>query len=204
MLMKALQIILYSVYCCVQGVDSVVKDGLSICLSHHMYHCMHASKMVDPSSSRVHPACVYRWWSVVSLFLLFNAGTTQCLSFVCHGRPSSCCWVPCHQDGGAPLWLWWCWIHSLALGSPSGSVVLGEVPCEILRIWSKRKGQGWPIFVYARISSASIECFSLCHFIPLSYFNNVLWGFLIFPVSSIGIVNLNSYLLAHSLACCAC
>ena len=41
--------------------------------------------------------------TVVSLFLLFNAGRTQCLSLVCCGRPSCCHSAPCPQDGGPPL-----------------------------------------------------------------------------------------------------
>ena len=53
--------------------------------------CIYASIIVAPSSSRVHPTCVHRWWSVVILFLLFNAGRTQFLSLVCHGRPSCGC-----------------------------------------------------------------------------------------------------------------
>ena len=92
-----------------------------------------------------HPACmcVHMWWSVVSLFLLFNAGRTQCLSLVCWGWPPCCCSAPCSQDGGPPLWYWWSWIHSLALGIPFWSFLHGGVPHEILWIWCEGNGQGW-------------------------------------------------------------
>ena len=91
-------------------------------------------------------ACMHRWWSVVSLFLLFNAGWTQRLSLVCCWWPSCCYKVPFPQDEGPPLWLWWRWIHSLALGSPKGPVVHSRVPREILWIWCENKGQGWGVY----------------------------------------------------------
>ena len=87
---------------------------------------------------------MHKWWSVVSLFPLFNAERTQFLSSVCYGWPPCCRWIPCPKNGGPPFWLWWCWIHSLALGSPSRTVVHGGVPREILWIWCEGSWQGWP------------------------------------------------------------
>ena len=78
------------------------------------------------------------------LILLFIAERTKCLSLVCHKRPYCHCQVPCPQNGGPPLWLWWWRSHSLAPCSLLWPVVHGEVPREILWIWSEGHWQGWP------------------------------------------------------------
>ena len=75
---------------------------------------------------------------------MFNAGRNQCLSLVCSLWPSCHRWIPCFKNGGPPLWFRWCWIHSLALGSPWGPAVHGGVPREILWIWCEGSWQGWP------------------------------------------------------------
>ena len=75
---------------------------------------------------------------------LFNAGRVQWIWFVCSWWPSCRRWIPRPQNGGPPLWLCWCWIHSLALGSPRGQAVHGGVPREILWIWCEGSWQGWP------------------------------------------------------------
>ena len=98
---------------------------------------------LTPISSIYFCVTLHRWRPVVSLFLFFNLGRTQCLSLVCCMRPSWGCWVPCPQDGGPPLWLWWWWEHSLAHGSQFWAVVCGEVPREILWIWCDGRWQGW-------------------------------------------------------------
>ena len=96
------------------------------------------------------PACLHRWFCY-ELVLLLNAGWVQCLSLVCCWRPSCCCRIPWPQDGGPPLWLWCCWIHSLALGSSRRSIVHGGVPCAILWIWCESKRQGWYMFVWVKL-----------------------------------------------------
>ena len=83
------------------------------------------------------------------LVLSFYAERTKCLSLVCCWRPSCCHWVPCPQDGGPSLWLWWWRSHSLALCSLFWSVVHGGVPREILWIWCEGHWQGWPALLTA-------------------------------------------------------
>ena len=151
---------------------------------------------------RLH-ACVHRWWSVESMFLLFDVGRAQCLWCLCCWWPSCCCWVPCPQNGGPPLWLWWWWIHSLALGSPRGPVLHGGVPREILRIWSESKGQGWPIWyicvystLYAFVYSKCFERVSSSVSFHNCYGMVFLYGFFVLPILSIRIVTFN-----YSLTC---
>ena len=110
------------------------------CLVSHALQCTyHFTPTIVYFLTLLH-ACVHRWWSVVSLFLLFNAGRIQCLSLVCWGWPSCCCSIPYPQNGGPPLWVWWWWKHSFGLCSPRRPVVHGGVPREILWIWCESKG----------------------------------------------------------------
>ena len=89
---------------------------------------------------------------------LFIVGRTKCLSLVCHERPSCSRWVPCSQDGGPPLWPWWCRTHSLAPCSLFWSVVHGGVPCEILWIWCEGHWQGWPFVIWQVIAYHFLMC----------------------------------------------
>ena len=118
----------------------VVWYSQTICLVWHIPHT--TSHLLLSISFVLLHACVHRWWSVVSMILLFNAGRMQCLPPVCWGWPSCHCWVPCDQE--PPLWVWRCWMHSIALGSPRGPAVHGGVPCEILWIWCEGHWQGLP------------------------------------------------------------
>ena len=132
-----------------------VASCIRLCLPHFMWSGLHIYVVVTPHvpphtyilpsfSLYILHSCVHRWWCVVSLYLLFNAGRTQCPSHMCCGWPSCCGSVHCSQDGGPHVCLWWCWVHSIALGSPRGSVVYGGVLHQILRTWCESKGQGWP------------------------------------------------------------
>ena len=137
----------------------VVNDALSVSLSHNTkppcnIYIAHATFCnIHRQSSMVHPVCM------CDLALMLNPGWIQCLSLVCHGWPSCRCRVPCPQDGGPPLWPWWCWIHSPTLGILPGSLVRGGVPCAILWLWRESKGQSWYMLVWLSITwmSASVS-----------------------------------------------
>ena len=119
-----------------------------------LQHLAHATFCnIHRQSSMVHPVCM------CDLALTLNPGWIQCLSLVCHWWPSCRCRVPCPQDGGPPLWPWWCWIHSPTLGILPGSLVRGGVPCAILWLWRESKGQSWYMLVWLNITwmSASVS-----------------------------------------------
>ena len=140
----------YSLYC-----RSFIYEGITNQFVKSVFTCYLCSVRKDPFSfSRRRYqflACMHKWFCH-EFVLLLNAGWVQCLWRMCCWRPSCHCWVPCPQNGGPPLWLWWWRIHSITLCSPRGSVVYGGVPCEILWIWRESKGQGWYMFVWLNIT----------------------------------------------------